>query len=70
MPHPPAPHLTHRAASAASQSVAQLQQLVTHAQPALPELAASMQAAGLMAAMADWSLDKMAYVQVGGCVAP
>ena len=54
-----------RAVSAASESVAQLQQLVAHAQPALPELASSMQAAGLMAAMADWSLDKMAYVQVG-----
>jgi hypothetical protein len=44
--------------------VAQLQQLVSITQPALPELAANMQSAGLIAAMADWSLGKMAYVQV------
>ena len=44
--------------------MSQLQQFISAAQPAIPELAANLTSAGLLAAMADWSMDKLAYVQV------
>ncbi len=41
-----------------------MQHFISVVQPAIPELSANLTSAGLLAAMADWSMDKLAYVQV------